>query len=263
MIELLRRRGLLREQMYQVSESRSTWLPTYDFDILVMYRILSLYAFMQEYGALNYINIHTGVAPYVLPQRALDLVRTRFTALLGTQELGFYSKWQDCKVDLRHDRDYAQQYRVVEAWIGLRTAKRLLRSVFGCEFGVVGVPRLLLDVCYHPSMALWREDIASTFRVEFLTDQVQHARITTTVTHDAMLTPNTFVHRARLVLGRGKLLSLRVTHRGDKVYRDIRVDVKNGHAHVLSPTGHQVFSVDCTGVDQWMDTKRAERAREQ
>ena len=230
MLEVLRRRGLLREQMHQVSETRREWMPMYDFEVLVMYRVLVLYTFMQEDGVLNYVDVQTGAAPPLLAPYACALVHARF----APHQLWFYSGWQDCKVALRDDRDYAQQAQVVESWLGLDVARHRLQSMFRCDFGVAGLPRLLLDVCYHPDMLLWHEDPSSVYQITF-TNRTHTIWNTRRLTYDEMLTPQLL---ADVPANPPLLATLHIRHLAPNqtVYREAVVDLQRGHACIR---GHQ------------------------
>ena len=249
MIEILRRRGLLREQMHQVSETRGEWMLAYDYEELVMYRLLVLYTFMQEDGVWNYVDVQTGVSPPILPLYALDLVHARFTSLIGAYELGFYSGWQDCKVALRNDRNYEQQHQVVEDWIGTDVAKRTLQLVFCGDFGTAGIPRLLLDVCYHPDMMPWHANPSAV--ITFLTVDGD-IWMTKTLTSEELLLPSTLatlaVHEDIPLLGTLRVKHLIQTTNGAVLHREAYVDLQRGHACVRLRNGraHCQFLVDCT-----------------
>ena len=138
---------------------------------------------------------------------------------------------------------------MVEDWIGTDVAKRTLQSVFCGDFGTAGIPRLLLDICYHPAMLPYHSNPSSVITFMTVDGDIW---MTKTLTSAELLMPSTLatfaIHADVPLLGALRVMHLIQNTNGDVLHREACVDLQRGHACVRSSNSrmHRQFLVDCT-----------------
>jgi hypothetical protein len=115
-LDTLHKRGLLHIQMRSVSTHQPLWnrsTTPYIYEILVVYRALVIYAFMQYYGIWNTVDVHTGTSPYHLPLDLVDELVNRYTDWT-------FDQWQSVIRPLSDDRDYRHQTACIYKYICMK-----------------------------------------------------------------------------------------------------------------------------------------------
>jgi hypothetical protein len=130
-LEVLNKRGLLHTQMLSVSTHQHLWnmsTTPYLYEILVIYRTIVIYAFMQFYGIWNTVDVYTGASPYHLPLYLVDEIVNRYTTWT-------FDEWQSVIRSLEDDREYQNQTEYIQRYIGVENVAQYMSPYLDSDIG--------------------------------------------------------------------------------------------------------------------------------